>query len=131
MRRLSCRMMLAGGTPVSYTHLDVYKRQMYALPIAEQTGSLPDEFSLVTCSHPNVLIETVKPAEDGDGIVLRLYESCGGRAKTDLCFGFPVAEVEVCDLLENAMKKAVITQNQIALELTPFEIATIKIKPKN
>lgn len=104
---------------------------MYALPIAEQTGSLPDEFSLVTCSHPNVLIETVKPAEDGDGIVLRLYESCGGRAKTDLCFGFPVAEVEVCDLLENAMKKAVITQNQIALELTPFEIATIKIKPKN
>src|SRR5699024_4053233 len=37
-------------------------------------GILAKEFSFVTCQEPNVVVEAVKQAEKGNGIIVRLYE---------------------------------------------------------
>jgi len=48
-----------------------------------QTTSLQ---SLISCSAPNVIIETVKQAEDGDGIIIRLFESQRKRGQAQVRF---------------------------------------------
>ena len=56
-----------------------------ALALAAQPeGTLPAEASLFGVSAPNVVLETVKQAEDGNGFILRLFESWGMRTRATL-----------------------------------------------
>jgi len=45
------------------------------------------------------VIETVKQAEDGQGVIVRLYESQRHRGKLTLTTGFPLADVWRTNLL--------------------------------
>ncbi len=56
--------------------------------------------SLFTVSSPNVVIETVKQAEDGNGIILRLYESQRKRGPVQIHAGFAVEAAWETNLLE-------------------------------
>ncbi|PGH52451.1 glycoside hydrolase family 38 C-terminal domain-containing protein [Streptomyces sp. Ru87] len=59
---------------------------------------------LVSADNDQVVLEAVKLAEDRSGdVVVRLYESHGGRAQAVLSTGFPVAGVTVTDLLERPL----------------------------
>lgn len=40
-------------------------------------GILPTQYSGYTCSTENIILSAIKPAEDGEGIVLRAYETNG------------------------------------------------------
>ncbi|MEY9912512.1 alpha-mannosidase [Catenulispora sp. MAP12-49] len=82
---------------------------------------------LVTVDNPDVVVECVKLADDRSGdVVVRLYESRGGRASTRIDVGFPVAGAAVTDLLERPE-----TPLAIPLELTlrPFQIVTLRLSP--
>ena len=75
-----------------------------------------------------VVIETVKPAEDGDGIVVRLWESLGGRGTVGVMFNRPVRSVQETDLLERPLAPARADGPVVSLSFTPFQIRTIKVK---
>ncbi|MEA3310047.1 MAG: glycosyl hydrolase-related protein, partial [Chloroflexota bacterium] len=47
----------------------------------------------ISTESPNVVIETIKGAEDGRGVIVRLYESQRRRGKVTLDAGFPLREV--------------------------------------
>ena len=73
---------------------------------------------------PGVQIAAVKHAEDGSGdVVVRLWESHGGRARGVLDPGFPAGAVVVTDLLE-AVDEPLDT---LALDLRPFQILTVRV----
>ncbi|MFD0745365.1 glycosyl hydrolase-related protein [Phytohabitans flavus] len=56
---------------------------------------------LVSCDSAAVVVEAVKLADDRSGdVVVRLYESLGGRAEAVLRTGFPLVTAAVVDLLE-------------------------------
>ncbi|WP_244256179.1 glycoside hydrolase family 38 C-terminal domain-containing protein [Rathayibacter sp. VKM Ac-2760] len=74
----------------------------------------------------SVLVEAVKLAEDGSGdVIVRVYESRGGRAVADLIAGFPAAGATRTDLLERALPDQ--PGDAMHLEMRPFEIATVRI----
>jgi len=50
------------------------------------------------------LVETVKPAESGRAIVLRLYEAHGRRGIATLNVPQNVTKVQICDLLETVQE---------------------------
>ena len=60
-------------------------------------------FLLLPIDQPNVVIETVKRAEDGNGIIVRLYEHHRSRRHVTLTAGFQLAHAERCDLLEQPL----------------------------
>ena len=60
----------------------------------------PSRFSLVTCDRPGLIIDTVKPAFDGRGLIVRLYEGHGTRGTATLTFAHHIAWAEECNLLE-------------------------------
>ncbi|QNO37353.1 alpha-mannosidase [Protaetiibacter sp. SSC-01] len=81
--------------------------------------------SLVASSDPGVVIETVKRADEGDGVVVRLYESLGRPATTALTTRIPHSRAMRVDLLERAQGEVDLER----LELRPFEILSILLEP--
>jgi len=77
--------------------------------------------SFVSCDDPGVVIETVKRAENGTGIVLRLYEALGKNAKTSVSTAFPFDRALFADMLENPEGEADLAD----IRFTPYEVKTI------
>lgn len=88
-------------------------------------GALP-LWSMAATTRENVVIDTIKGAQDGQGIVLRLYEAVGQATVTALNLGFPCRLVE-CDLMENPIG----TVDTEKLTFSPFEIKTLKAIPQS
>ncbi|WP_254406782.1 glycosyl hydrolase-related protein, partial [Streptomyces sp. AC627_RSS907] len=104
------------------------------LPERTVTGGRAVE-PLVSVAGDQVIVEAVKLAEDrGGDIVVRLYESGGGRASTTLTASVPVAEVVETDLLErplaDAPKRAFSPEGALELTLRPFQILTLRLTPR-
>lgn len=88
--------------------------------------------ALVSVSAPNVVVETVKQAEDGNGIVVRLYEDQRSRGKFTLTTGFALAAAYRCNLLEenDEAEPFEVQGNQIQLEITPYQIISLRLIPQ-
>jgi alpha-mannosidase len=85
--------------------------------------------SFVACDAGNIVIETVKAAEDGRGFVVRLYESHRRRGEITLTTGFPLAAVHHTNLLEESLAELKPQGNQVALFVKPHEIVTLRLIP--
>ena len=83
--------------------------------------------SIISISKPNVIVETVKRAEDGQGMILRLYESQRVRCKTGITFPLPVKAAWITDLLEENVNPLQLLDNGINLELKPYQIVTLRV----
>jgi alpha-mannosidase len=98
-----------------------------AFEISSQEGTLPEEYSFITCNSDNFIIETVKKAESDDATVIRGYESYNKRTKVKLDFGFDVSKAYICDLLENNEEELTVNGNNVEFIAKPFEIITVKV----
>lgn len=86
-------------------------------------------FSAVTVDKANVILDTMKPAEDGSGdIILRLYESKKAATKAEVSLNFGVGKAYLCDMLENVTEEVTVNDGKIVLPFRAFEIKTIRIK---
>lgn len=91
---------------------------------------------LVALDNPGVVVEAVKAADDRQReVIVRLYESLGGRASATLAAGFDLAEATETDLLERPLvhpSGAVAGRdgNQVFLRLRPFQIVTLRLAAK-
>jgi len=94
-----------------------------------QGASEADQYSLVHVDAPQIIVETVKQAEDGDGLILRLYEHERTQQVFDLHAGFPLAEACSCNLLEDNEARLAVTERKVAVRARPFQIMTLRLKP--
>ena len=85
--------------------------------------------SLVAVDMPNVIIETVKQAEDGEGLIVRLYENERCRGPVALQVGFPLAAAYRCNLLEQDEASLVVAQNAVHFSVKPYQIVTLRLIP--
>lgn len=72
----------------------------------------------------NIIIETLKVAEDEGGIIIRAYESLGQKVRSTLTLDCDCSSIYECDMLEN--KEKLIKGK--TFEFTPYEIKTVYIK---
>ncbi|MDZ7265592.1 MAG: glycosyl hydrolase-related protein, partial [candidate division KSB1 bacterium] len=91
-------------------------------------GKLPPEQALITIDVENVILETVKKAEDGDGIILRLYEAFGWHQRAAIRLHFPVVAAFRTNLLEEMIEPMEVSSSTINLTCKPFEIITIRLR---
>lgn len=94
------------------------------------TGALCHE-AFVTCSASNVIIETLKPADDGDGFTLRVFEASGTPTQAKLHFGIDLVAANEVDFFEDNQGSIWTSERDVVIELGPFEIKSIKIRCKN
>lgn len=84
-------------------------------------------YSFVTCENSNIVLETVKPSENGTGVIVRLYETENCRTKCKLHFANSFKKAHLCDLLENEEEELQGLYGTLTFSVKPFEIITIKI----
>ena len=87
--------------------------------------------SLIVCEQPNIVIETIKQAEDGQGIILRFYESQRRRGPVTLTAGFPLRAAWRTNLLEQNECELSVHGARITLPVRPYEIVTLRLIPAN
>ena len=106
----------------------ILNNPLECVPMSRQSGELPDRFSFVKLDGEGAIIETIKKAENGDGIIIRFYDAVNTRSVRTLSFGVPVREACLCDMLENEKAPVAVDGRKISLIVKPFEIVTLKIK---
>ncbi|HBI6623459.1 TPA: alpha-mannosidase [Listeria monocytogenes] len=87
-------------------------------PIFTSKGEI-ETFSLFQVTNPYVMIDSIKQAEDGDGIILRLHEFAGTHGEVTITSGYPITSITECNLLE---------ENETSLSNPTFAVAPFEIK---
>lgn len=111
-------------------HAYALNNPMQAVVKEQAGGTLPKEFSLVSVDVPNVIIDSVKKAEDSEDMIVRLYECFNRRSAVTLQCGLPIVEASFCNLMEEEDVKANHTADTVTFEMKPYEIKTVRIRCK-
>ncbi len=101
---------------------------LLAHPVTGTGTWLPVEFGLVTCRTPGAIIDTVKKAEDGDDLIIRVYEAHGGRTTATLVFGVKIESAEEVNLLEEPTGPADLKADTLRVSLTPYQLRSFRVK---
>ena len=99
-----------------------------AITVGSAKGNLPEEYSLASTSGNAVMIECIKREENGDGMVIRMYETLGGRATTTLTVDKSMKSATLANLMEENVSALKIKDGKINLSFAPFEIKTVIVK---
>ncbi len=107
-------------------------RRSAAMQPAAQTTQTTQRSEVPLLSLPgadNVIIETIKQAEDGNGVIARLYECCRERGWITLQAGFPLKEAYITNLLEETLETLETDGHNVRLYIKPFQIVTVRLVP--
>jgi len=132
-----------GEIPVTYSLVphedtlsdtDVAKEAYYlnypmtAVAASGTKDTLPLSFSALSLDVENVICETIKKEEKGNGTVFRLYECQNKRTTATLTLGIPANEVWLTDMMEREIEQLPIENCRVTLPFHGFEIHTLKVK---
>ncbi|MFD1175011.1 alpha-mannosidase [Paenibacillus puldeungensis] len=92
-----------------------------------QNGTLPAVHSWLKLDAEHVVLETVKPAEDGSGTILRFYESSGSREKVSVQWPTSNMKAYIVGLLEDEKEEILVQDGNFELVFKPYEIKSVKI----
>ncbi len=84
---------------------------------------------LFTCECPNLVVDTVKKAEDSDEILVRIYEANGASGTAALKVGTALSAWE-SDIVEHKTGEVSIENGELKFDYTPYEIKTYLISLK-
>jgi alpha-mannosidase len=83
---------------------------------------------LVETERPGLVIETVKLAEDGDGVIVRCYDAHNTRGPATLSFCRDIASAELTNMLERSIGEVECNGNQVHFDLRPYDIVTLRVR---
>ena len=113
----------------SFADSDVVRQgyEMNVKPVI--TDGVVDTFSAFGVEKDNVILESVKLAEDGSGdLILRLYEAKKAAVNTKVFTALNVAQAWTCDMLEKKEAEVAVEDNTVSLDFRAFEIKTLRLK---
>ncbi len=96
----------------------------YAVP----GGEVGSAMSYASVDKANVVLETLKQAEDGNGIVARLYECENGRTKAALTVPAGITKAYSTNLLEQIEEELPVVDGKVSFTIKPYEIKTILLR---
>lgn len=108
-------------------------REGYCLNFPVHThadSAFQPEASFLSCDSKNVMLETVKEADDGNGIIIRMYEYENARTQATVSFGmgYEIGQVQECDLMEETQGGDIVPEGgSFRFEIRPYEIKSYRV----
>jgi alpha-mannosidase len=99
-------------------------------PLIVANGGAPSGYGFVAAEGVELALGSLKMAEDGRGVVLRLYEPHGARGPSTLRFAFGVGKTEKANLLEEPEDAVEVRDDEVLLDVRPFEVLTLRVEPE-
>jgi alpha-mannosidase len=99
------------------------------MPLFEQKhdGNLPKLYSFISAQPENLILTTIKTAEDSKDIILRFYETSGKDTTAIIRMAEDFKAARETDLLENDTSDLYVQQRSIEVKTSKHEIKTIKL----
>jgi alpha-mannosidase len=97
-----------------------------------QAGKLPAVKASFSESLPkNVILQSLKQAEDGNGYIARFYET-EGKAATVVWSGLPgkIREAQVTSLTERPLSQVKIQAGKLTFSIGPWRLVTVRLIPE-
>jgi len=97
---------------------------------ANPDGPLPAESaSLVEIAEPNVLLIGMKQAENGESLILRLWETTGKPTTAHVTLAHvPVKKATLCNLVEVPQEELEVQQSTVAVPVRGSGLATVSVQ---
>ncbi|MBW2581172.1 MAG: alpha-mannosidase, partial [Deltaproteobacteria bacterium] len=110
----------------------VYQSTMDDRPQAGENSALVFLYqqAFIQVDHPNIVIETIKRAEDGNGVIVRLYESQRQRGEFTMSTAFELNSAWRTNILELNQKEIFVAGNQLKFQIKPYQILTLRLVEK-
>ncbi len=86
-----------------------------------------EERSFISVDSPNLVIDTIKKAEDSDDLIVRLYEAHGASGRAQLSSSLGFAKAARVNLLEEPLKALAVRKGALTFDYRPFEIITFSL----
>ena len=102
--------------------------EAFNLPLRLLAGggsSPPLPLSFLEVVGGTAYVESVKPAEDGDGVIVRLFEGLGTRQSVEIRFSREWSRIARTDLLERPLEWMGDNIDHVHVHLAPFEVLTL------
>lgn len=116
----------------TYQHAIDLNNPLLVREVDKTTGKFPATMSFFTIEPANILLSTLKMAEDDkEHVIMRIYETIGKETTALIGFNghFDIQDAEVVDLLEfNPEKIAHENPRELKVKVKPYEILTLKLK---
>lgn len=91
------------------------------------SGTLKEQ-SFISVSDDRVMIDALKSAQDGDGIILRVYETSAHSGDITVTLPFEGFSVTECNLMEVDENPVSADKNAFTFPIKPFEVKTFRIR---
>ncbi len=96
-------------------------------PVRWLPATLPPG-SFFAVDDPNLILDTIKRSEDGQGLLLRLFEAHGGRGVARLTSSLPFREALSCNILEDPGEKLTLSDSGLDLPYKPHQLINIILR---
>jgi alpha-mannosidase len=96
--------------------------------VAVRGGTEPAEYGPVAADGVELALGSLKLGDDGEAVILRLYEPHGARGECTLRFARSPESVQLTNLLEEPEGTVEVREGAVRLAVRPFEVVTLRIK---
>ena len=117
-----------GGWENAYAEAHRFARPLRARRLPEGEAALPPQASLLEVSSPAFVVSALKRAEDGRGVILRLYNTLSEPATCDLRLTEPFDGVELNTMDEQPLEALSPHDGRVHLGARPNQIFTIRFR---
>ncbi len=100
---------------------------LQAVFVEEGDGACSEK-SFITVSDDRVMIDAVKKAQDGNGIIIRLYETSSHTGDVTVTLPLENMKVTECNMMELDEKEIISHGSCFTFTVHPFEVKTFRIK---
>lgn len=97
------------------------------VPALQLPGIALESDSFLQVQQENILLDTVKKAEDEEAVIVRLYEYYNRQTQAVLESKQPIKRALLCNLLEEDEVELAVDHQKINITFAPYEIQTVKI----
>ncbi|MHB0998433.1 MAG: glycoside hydrolase family 38 N-terminal domain-containing protein [Armatimonadota bacterium] len=102
-----------------------HAKKFVVRPVVAKSDGLALPLTRIEINQPNVIISSLKPAEDGNGVVLRVYEALGKPCTTCITVDASIKRAFETSLDEHSIIGDI---DLTAVEMKPFNIKTIMLR---
>jgi alpha-mannosidase len=102
--------------------------RLIALTRDKHEGRLPAEHSFVQTKADNVILTTVKKAEDDNALIVRFFEWAGKQGDVGIEVPTGAVSASETDLMERPLGNLPLANGAVNVPTRPFEIKTVKVQ---
>jgi alpha-mannosidase len=109
-------------------NIPVYAAEPPSLALVKAHATRPEEASFFTLDAPGVVLTGIKQSEDGNELIIRLFESYGKETNVVLNLPVEISSARMLNLVELPVKNAAnphVKGKTVQVNIKPHEIITL------